>query len=255
MQPILNIEQIREWDKYTIENEPIASIDLMERAAISFTKRFLEITNIEDQKILVIASKGNNGGDGLVVGRKLDEKGYDVDILIADIQPKGSNDFNKNLSRLDEKRIPYSFLNKHDDFPDFSKYDYIVDALFGSGLHRPISGYWADLVETINNSDVKIYSIDIPSGMYTDKPVDGVVMHCDTCITFETNKLGMLVPENSSYLKNLKTISIGLKHEYLQNSDFRMKQQQTKFPFREKDRLPLNLYNLRKLFGRFRHQP
>ncbi|HHH53519.1 MAG TPA: NAD(P)H-hydrate dehydratase, partial [Bacteroidetes bacterium] len=215
MQPVLEIGQIREWDKYTIENEPISSIDLMERAATAFTKRFLEITNIEDQKILIISSKGNNGGDGLVVGRKLNEKGLDVDILIADIQSKGSSDFNENLSRLDASRIPYGFINKNDEFPDFKKYDFIIDGLFGSGLHRPISGYWAELVEEINNSKVKIFSIDIPSGMYSDKPSDGIVIKADTCITFETMKLGMLIPENSPFLKNIKTVSIGLKKEYL----------------------------------------
>ncbi len=215
MQPILNIEQIREWDKFTIENEPINSIDLMERAATAFTKRFLEVIEKENPNILLIASKGNNGGDGLVAGRLLNEKGYSVDILIADIQQNGSQDFNINLDRLDKKRIPYKYLNKYDDIPDFSSYDYIIDALFGSGLHRPVTGYWAELIEAINSSNKPVYSLDIPSGMYADKTIDGIAIKCDTCFTFETTKLGMLMSDNAEILKDWKTVSIGLKKEYL----------------------------------------
>jgi len=215
MQPILNIKQIREWDKYTIENEPVSSIDLMERAATAFTKRFLEMIEIENPNILVLASKGNNGGDGLVTGRLLNEKAYSTDILIADIQTKESNDFSINLDRLDKKRIPYKYLNKYDDLPDFNKYDYIIDALFGSGLHRPVTGYWAELIEAVNASDTRIYSLDMPSGMYADKTIDGVAIKCHTCFTFETTKLGMLMSDNEKIIKDWKTISIGLKKEYL----------------------------------------
>ena len=219
MQPILNIEQIREWDKFTIENEPISSIDLMERAADAFTKRFLEVIDKENPNILIIASKGNNGGDGLVAGRLLNEKGYSADILIADIQPKESDDFRINRERLDKKRIPYKYLNKYDDMPDFNKYDYIIDALFGSGLHRPVTGYWAELIEAINNSDKTVYSIDIPSGMYADKTIDGIAVKCNTCFTFETTKLGMLMADNADILKDWKTVSIGLKKEFLTTID------------------------------------
>lgn len=221
MQPILNIEQIREWDKFTIENEPISSIDLMERAATAFTKRFLEVIEKEDPNILLIASKGNNGGDGLVAGRLLNEKGYSVDILIADIQQNGSQDFNINLDRLDKKRIPYKYLNKYDDIPDFSSYDYIIDALFGSGLHRPVTGYWAELIEAINSSNKPVYSLDIPSGMYADKTIDGIAIKCDTCFTFETTKLGMLMSDNAEILKDWKTVSIGLKKEFLTTIDIK----------------------------------
>ncbi len=216
MQAVLNIEQIREWDKFTIENEPVSSIDLMERAATAFTKRFLEVIEKENPNILIVASKGNNGGDGLVTGRLLNEKGYTADILIADIQPKESKDFSINLGRLNTKRIPYKYLNKYDDLPEFTSYDYIIDAIFGSGLHRPVTGFWAELINAINDSKRPVYSIDIPSGMYADKPTDGIAIKCQTCFTFETTKQGMLMPDNAETLKDWKSVSIGLKKEYLQ---------------------------------------
>ena len=215
MQPILNIEQIRAWDNYTIENEPISSEALMERAATSFTKRFLEIIDNENPKILVLVSKGNNGGDGLVSGRLLNEKGLDVDIVIADIQPKSSPDFDVNLQKLDIKRIPYTYLNKYDNLPEFDNYDYIIDGLFGSGLHRPVTGYWAELIDAVNKSGAILFSIDMPSGMYADKIVEGKAIKCDFCLTFESPKLGMLIPENAEIIKNIKTVEIGLKKDYL----------------------------------------
>ena len=216
MKPVLSVDKIREWDAYTIEHEPIASIDLMERAAGNFTHRFVELIQPENPYILVFCSKGNNGGDGLVIARRLIDYGYDVDILIADIQPKASRDFEINLERLEAKRIKAEYLVKDGEMPDFSKYDIIIDALFGSGLSRPITGYWAAVVERLNDEAKEVYAVDIPSGMYADKPVDGVVVICDYCLTFEVPKLSMLVPDNEKYLKKWEAIPIGLDWSFLE---------------------------------------
>lgn len=215
MHPLLPVNEIRDWDSYTIKNEPINSIDLMERASLAFSNWFILNNSEEYPKILVIASKGNNGGDGLAIARILHEKVFDIDILIADIQPKESRDFAINHKRLEEKRIESRFLVKDDDFPDFNQFDIIIDALFGSGISRPISGYWEELVEKINKSNAKIYSVDIPSGMYSNKPNDGITIEADFCFTFEVPKLGMLLADNSKIIKNWSFKSIGLKPDYL----------------------------------------
>lgn len=216
MQPVLSVENIRNWDSFTIENEPISSIDLMERASNVFCKWFLENKISGLDKILVIASKGNNGGDGLAVARLLIDRALDVDILVADIQLNSTNDFEVNLQRLLEKRIEVNYLQKGNSFPGFENYDIIIDAIFGSGLERPITGYWANLVNAVNDSGKTIYSIDIPSGIYADKVVDGAAIKCDHCMSFESPKLGMLLPDNSEYIKNWNYKSIDLKNEYLQ---------------------------------------
>ena len=215
MQTILPVEKIRNWDKFTIENEPVSSIDLMERASNVFVRWFIDSINLSDEKILVIASKGNNGGDGLAVARLLIDRAYDVDILVADIQLNSTPDFETNLKRLNDKKIKINYLQKNSIIPSFDSYHIIIDALFGSGLERPISNFWAELVKAINNSGKIIYSIDLPSGLYADKPVDGEVIKCDHCLSFETPKLGMLLPDNSSYIKNWAFRSIGLHAEYL----------------------------------------
>ena len=216
MQPVLSVENIRNWDSFTIENEPISSIDLMERASNVFCKWFLENKTSGLDKILVIASKGNNGGDGLAVARLLIDRALDVDILVADIQLNSTNDFEVNLQRLLEKRIEVNYLQKGNSFPGFENYNIIIDAIFGSGLERPITGYWADLVNAVNDSGKTIYSIDIPSGIYADKVVDGAAIKCDHCMSFESPKLGMLLPDNSEFIKNWNYKSIDLKKEYLQ---------------------------------------
>ncbi|MBK7094149.1 MAG: NAD(P)H-hydrate dehydratase [Saprospiraceae bacterium] len=215
MQTILSVDKIRDWDKYTIEKEPISSIDLMERASNVFVRWLIEPRTHSDNQILVIASKGNNGGDGLAVARLLIDRAYDVDILVADIQINSTPDFDTYLKRLTEKRIKIEYIQKNVKIPSFEKYSIIIDALFGSGLERPITGYWADFVKALNNSGKSIYSIDIPSGMYADKPADGEVVKCDHCLSFEAPKLGMLVPDNAELIRNWVYKSIGLHSEYL----------------------------------------
>jgi len=219
MLPILSTNQIRNWDSYTIKNDLISSIDLMERASNTFANWFILNISEENPRVLVISSKGNNGGDGIATARILHEKAYDIDIIIADIQPNESADFSTNLKRLKEKRIEFQFLLKDDNFPDFNQYDIIIDALFGSGISRPISGYWVDLIQLLNDSTADIYSIDIPSGMYANKPNDGITIQADFCLTFEVPKLGMFLSDNSKIIKNWDFKSIGLKKEYLETID------------------------------------
>ncbi|MGE5356874.1 MAG: NAD(P)H-hydrate dehydratase [Deltaproteobacteria bacterium] len=215
MQTILPVEQIRDWDSFTIKNEPVSSIDLMERASRSFVSWFIDSGIHYSDKILVIASKGNNGGDGLAAARILIDRAYDVDILVADIQLKSTPDFETNLKRLAEKKIKIEYLQKNSPIPSFENYNIIIDALFGSGLERPVTNYWAELVKSVNNSGKTIFSIDMPSGMYADKPVDGEVIKSDHCLSFESPKLGMLLPDNAAYIRNWTFKSIGLHKEYL----------------------------------------
>ncbi len=215
MLPILPVNKIQEWDSFTIKNEPIKSIDLMERASSVYANWLSLQIEGTNPKILVVASKGNNGGDGLAVARLLNDKAYDVSIVIADIQPKSSKDFDINLQKIEQKRIGYQTLKSGDTLPNFDDYDLIIDCLFGSGLTRPIEGYWENLVVAINNSKAKVFSIDMPSGMYADRRSDGKVIVCDNCLSFEIPKLAFLMPENSNYIKNWDVKSIGLDGKYL----------------------------------------
>src|ERR1700712_920996 len=100
---ILSNQQIRELDAYTIANEPISSIDLMERAARGFTDWFVEKFNHSPKKIKILCGLGNNGGDGLAIARMLHPLGFDLEIFIVQYSDKRSEDFRANLERLQKQ--------------------------------------------------------------------------------------------------------------------------------------------------------
>ena len=166
---ILSAEEIRSWDQYTISNEPIASVDLMERAAGQCVN-WLEENNYIGKHFNIFCGKGNNGGDGLAIARKLIEKKCPVHIYILEFGHKGTHDFQVNLARLHQlPGVDIRFIQAEENFHEPGKNDIIIDALFGSGLNRGLEGITAKLVEHINRSGCEIIAIDIPSGLFTDR--------------------------------------------------------------------------------------
>jgi hydroxyethylthiazole kinase-like uncharacterized protein yjeF len=216
---ILSTDQIKAWDQFTIENEPVESIDLMERASHVFTKWFLGHSRFTEANILIVAGTGNNGGDGLAVARLLSEKAYDVTVCVCNIQPKPSPDFKINLERLKFKEIELFEISEGDGFPDLSRYKIVIDGIFGTGLSRPVTGYWARFIQHINGLDSMRYSIDIPSGMFGDQPnhQEDVCIEADHCLSFEVPKISFFFPGNGRYLKNWEVKSIGLLPGFLKD--------------------------------------
>ncbi len=143
---ILNAEQVRAWDKYTIDNEPISSIDLMERAALEFTYWLTSLYDSE-KNIFVFCGTGNNGGDGMAIARLLHERFFNVQVFICKISKNETDDFKKNLELLPHRaEILRGYINDDDTFPPIPKDAVIIDAMLGSGLTRSVEGYWADCV-------------------------------------------------------------------------------------------------------------
>ena len=214
---ILGIHQIQAWDAFTMEHEPIASIDLMERASRVFISWFLEKVPSGIHRVGVIVSKGNNGGDGLAVARMLADHGLEVSVLICAIQATATADFRINLDRLRHKQLNVSEINANDPIPDWRRFDAIVDGLFGSGLTRPVSGFWKQLIESVNASRVPVYSIDIPSGMFGDQstPPDAAVIRSTAVLSFERPKLSFFFPSNDAHLSAWEFRSIGLHPDFL----------------------------------------
>ena len=144
---LFTTQQIRELDAYTIAREPISSLDLMERASGAMTDWLLRnVANGADKRIVVVCGNGNNGGDGLVIARRLKMCGLRVDVLMVDKDGRMSPDCEVNLRRYQEK------FSKVLCAVDFKGYDIIVDAMFGSGLNRPLGGLYADMADRINAS-------------------------------------------------------------------------------------------------------
>src|SRR5215510_3395443 len=144
---IFNAQQIREWDQYTIQYEPVSSIELMERAAWQCV-HWLEENELLSHPFKIFCGKGNNGGDGLAMARMLSEKACDVAVFILEFGHLGTEDFQVNLERLHQQPgVEIKFIQTEQQFPSFENRAVIVDALFGSGLNRPLEGVTAALVD------------------------------------------------------------------------------------------------------------
>lgn len=216
---ILSSEQTRDADAYTIEHEPIASIDLMERASQRFCTWFrgkFPVSTVG--QLHVFCGKGNNGGDGLAVARILAGRGYNVAVYLLDEDTTGSDDHLVNLHRLDA--LPS--VNKTTALGSvvenvIYQQGIIVDALLGSGLNKPLQGDLLSIVEKLNTLDTTRVSIDIPTGLFADAPTDGVCFKADYTFSFERPKLAFFMAENASSVGEWHYGGIGLDKDYLES--------------------------------------
>ncbi len=217
---ILSAAEIRDWDQYTIQHEPIASIDLMERAATACVN-WLTTIYPDAPSFGIFCGKGNNGGDGLAIARILMDRKYLVTIHILDpiaigFGHMGTDDFQSNLARL--HALPDAdihFVQSEDHLHSIPQDQVLVDALFGSGLNRALDGVTALLVEHINNSGSEIVSIDIPSGLFTDHSSKGALtVHARHTLSFQCYKPAFLFAENQDSIGEIHILDIGLHPEY-----------------------------------------
>jgi len=216
---ILTAEQIREADRLTIENEPISSIDLMERASQAFTAKFLWLFALKLSSVKIFCGVGNNGGDGLVIGRLLKEKGWNVELIILGNTEKASDDFSANYKRHTHSDLLTPTSSK--EFPNISETDIVIDALFGSGLSRPVKGLFGEAIDHINASNATVVAVDIASGLFADKAIstEGSIIKPDHTITFEVPKLTFLLPESAPYVGQWHVVPIKLLPAFLKSVD------------------------------------
>ena len=220
---IFTSSQIRELDKYTIEHEPIKSIDLMERAARQLT-RAITVRWAPSVPVVVFAGPGNNGGDALAVARMLGEQGYLVQTFLFNIQGKLSADCEENKRRLvNKKGVPlFTEVVQEFDPPRLEQGMLVVDGLFGSGLNKPLAGGFASLVKYINNSMAQVVSIDVPSGLMTEDNSYNVrtnIVRATLTLTLQHTKLAFLFAENQQYIGKLQVLDIGLSSEGAEKID------------------------------------
>ena len=160
---LFTTKQIAALDKYTIENEPISDIDLMERASLQITKWLVQRFSTE-QKMIFFAGPGNNGGDALAIARQMAELDFVCEVYLVDLgrELKGSSAINRHRLELQQK-VKISTIKTINDFPELSETDIILDGLFGTGLTRTLEDLATEIVQKINDGQNKIISIDIPA--------------------------------------------------------------------------------------------
>ncbi len=216
---LLSAQQCQQWDAYTIQHEPIASIDLMERAGLACTEWLLD-HQYNTMPLMIFCGKGNNGGDGLVIARLMIEAGTAVTVYVLEYGSKGTDDIQRNLEKLHLLSNDIHFIQSPDAFPVNERYSLVIDALFGTGLNRPLHDLAAALAKHISQSNAKVIAIDVPSGMPVDNFfADAQVVKAHLTLTFQSLKYAFLLPEYGKYTGEITVLDIGLMHSYLSTID------------------------------------
>ncbi len=210
---------MKELDEYTIQSEDISPIDLMERASAKVTDFIKQNYPHRQRHIAVFSGPGNNGGDGLAVARQLNAVGYEhVEVFLFNTSNSLSADCKANAERLQNecRNVAYTEVTQQFEAPQLTTQTLIVDALFGTGLNKPLSGGYAALVQFINALGAEIISIDMPSGLMCEdnsfNSYSSIVCATHT-LTFQLPKLAQLLPDNQNYVGQLHLIDIGLSPE------------------------------------------
>ena len=215
---IFSKKQIYEGDIITTKKQSISSTDLMERAGTQiFNWMHLRMQGAQ-VPIHVFCGIGNNGGDGLVLARHLILDGYNVNTYIINCSDKRSKDFLINYDRIKNitKKWP-TLLSCKEDFPEIHQDDIIVDAVFGIGLNRPVDDWVKALFLHFRATKAYTLSIDIPSGLNTDKAVEDedAVVWAGYTLSFVTPKLVFFLPEAVKFTVQWEVLDIGLDQEFL----------------------------------------
>ncbi len=207
-----------EADKATEAKEGITSIDLMERAARQAFEWIDNSLKGSQVPIHIFCGIGNNGGDGMALGRMLLSKGYSTHCYVVNYSEKRSKCFLINYDRYKNitKVWPKLIKGTH-DFPELTNEGILVDAIFGIGLNRPLEGWVKELVQHINKANAFTLSIDIPSGLFIDAPTPDfeAVIKANLTLTFQAPKLPFFLPETAGFTQSFQILDIGLDPKYL----------------------------------------
>ena len=232
---IFTCEQIREIDRYTIENEPVKSSELMERAAGKLYEWIVSRYG-KGRRFLVFAGPGNNGGDGLALARFLADSGHRTEVHYLRFTNKESDDWKVNRQRLERiKTCRFFTIAAPAHFPMTLSDDIIIDAIFGSGLSRAPEGLAASVIKSINDSGCEVISVDIPSGMSGENIADDkpeLVVKASHTLTFQFPKLSFMFRESWRYTGDWHILPIGLHPEAIArtNSPYTFVQEADVFP-------------------------
>jgi ADP-dependent NAD(P)H-hydrate dehydratase / NAD(P)H-hydrate epimerase len=215
---VLSAEQIREADRYTINNEPVSSVELMERASSLCTKWLLQQYS-DNQTFRVFCGNGNNGGDGLCIARLLLNNGRKaIVVLVGNAAPSADYAVQLELLRTTDNAevVSYSAGNNF----EFREHEIVIDAIFGSGLNRKPADDFAGAIAAINSSEAEVVAIDIPSGLYADFNDDqstDCIVKADYTLTFHAPKFTFLVSDFSEYVGEFVVLDIGLLKSFTEN--------------------------------------
>lgn len=209
---VVTSKEMRGIDRVAIENYGIPGLVLMERAGIAVARRALDL--YPDKRFLVICGAGNNGGDGLVAARELHNRGVKVTAVIVSNKNSLSNDCASQYKTALKFGVAIEFktsLTSKDLHGSV-----VIDAVFGTGLSRPVQGNIAKIFDFVNSSDAAVVSVDIPSGISSDTgDVLGEAIKADFTVTFGLPKIGHFLYPGAEYTGRLFVEDIGFPAKLL----------------------------------------
>jgi ADP-dependent NAD(P)H-hydrate dehydratase / NAD(P)H-hydrate epimerase len=223
---LFTTKQIAELDKFTIENEPVSDIELMERASLQITGWLANRFSTEN-KMVFFAGPGNNGGDAMAIARQLADLDYLCEVVLMNFGKELKGSPAMNWQRLEKQgKVKLSRLTGMNDFPVLGSTDVIIDGLFGSGLTRPLEGLPAEIVQKINALDFighptlsrvanknTVIAIDIPSGLMGENNTENIpenIIRADFTLTFQFPKISFFFAENEKFVGNWEVLPIRL---------------------------------------------
>lgn len=216
---VYSVAEVRAADQYTIEHEPISSVDLMERAAMQAFKWIEEhyLQSAKQREFVVFCGPGNNGGDGLVLARLLLEVKQSVkvyEVALGDRSP----DYQVNRERYQGEK---ESLNQEAHAFKLSEHAIVLDCIFGTGLSKKVAGFTAEVIKEINQAAAEVIAIDIPSGLFAEDNSDNeahLIVKAKHTLTFQFPKLAFLFPQNALFVGNWHLIPIGIAEAYIQQN-------------------------------------
>ena len=218
---IFTTKQIAAIDQFTIQNEPITSIDLMERAALQIVNWLIRHLSNE-KKIVFFAGPGNNGGDALAIARMMAEYDYLCEVYLLDFGKQLQDESAKNWNRLKEQgKVKLNRIGSQESIPSVPDDAVVVDGLFGSGLSRKLEGLPLQIASKVNASKAMVVAIDIPSGLFgEDNSTNDLasVIRADYTLTLQFPKLSFFFPEHDELLGHWEVLPIGLHPDGIANT-------------------------------------
>src|SRR5580765_1368929 len=222
---VLNAAQMREADRRTIEDIGIPSLVLMENAGRQVVAAIEAMhSDLSERRVGVLCGRGNNGGDGFVVARTLLQRGGDVAVFLIGRVADVRGDARINLEILG--RLGLTVVEIADSqawelhFSEVSDCTLIVDAIFGTGLNAPISGFIESVVTDVNESGIRVVSIDLPSGLSADSPdLIGPCIEAGLTVTLAAPKIPLVLPPAETHAGDIVIADIGIPGEVLEGLD------------------------------------
>jgi ADP-dependent NAD(P)H-hydrate dehydratase / NAD(P)H-hydrate epimerase len=216
---LVTAAEMRRLDALTIERYGTPGHVLMERAGVGATEVLLkQFPHVRRGRVVIVAGKGNNGGDGFVIARLLRKKGVRAEVVLLGKRQDVKGDAARMLAAMHRAKVPLAEVTSADDVSKlattFKGAVLLVDAIFGTGLNAPVRGLHADLLHLMNASGIPILAVDIPSGLDADRGTAlGVAIQAEATATFGFAKIGQVIYPGVDHVGALAVVDIGIAGE------------------------------------------